>query len=373
MSSYQLVFRDGFGTVLYITEKEFSLALMRKEMEVGYFEVELPFEEPLLGIIQRDTRVDIMRSTSGLPYYLEGDTTWFIRDIAKTENANGKFLKISGEDAIGLLNRRTVPYLKTSPEAFFEQPCDNALKHLVRLNLGALCTDVLRRLNPALFTVQADFSILPNNTFDCAFMNVLDELKDNCYQSLYPATGVNPRYLTFDVVCATPIQLEFRAYIDQRGASRILAPSLLTFSIANGNLSSITVEEDATEEFNVVFAGGAGENQNRLVIAVDDVPRRDFGPFTRIERFLDGQDADTADSLAEQARTKMVEGRIRYIMEGEIQENENCRYGVHYNFGDLVMVEGFGSTTECHLDTIEITYKEGRETIKPVLHGDWYV
>jgi hypothetical protein len=372
VSRYQFIFRDAFGNSLHNTNRLFSFEMARREMEVGALSLEMPFVEPLISIVKRDLRIDVMRSTQGFPFYLEGDTTWLIRDFSRIENASGKFLKIKAEDAVSLLRRKVIAYKKTTAYADWTGLNDDNLKKLVRTNAGALATDALRQINAALFTVAIDMGLMSSNIIDGGYNNLLDEIIDNCNQALKPATGTG-RYLTFDVVCVSTAQLEFRTFADQRGANRTVAPSILTFSIANKNLSSIAIEDDALDEFNVVYAAGVGENANRTLVTAVDTPLSTFSPFSRIEKFIDGQSASTTDALTQEAHKELVTGRPKRTVEAKIQENNNCRYGVHYGFGDLVNVTGFGETFQCHLDTLSIKYEKGRETITPILHGEKYI
>lgn len=371
MAKFQLIYRDPFGNPLHMTNKLFEFDMTRREMMVGNLEMSVPYEEPLKGLLNRDLRVDVYRSIEGYPFYLEGDTTWFLRKWDRMEDKSGKFLNLVFEDAVTILLRTLIAYKKTSAEADFTGKNDNNLKKLVRLNRGTLAI-AARQIPAALFTVAPDFSIMSDNIIDGSYKNLLDELVDNCNQALKPATGTG-RYLTFDIVCKTAAQLEFRTYPDQRGANKTVSPSALTFSIHNKNLSKILVSNDATDEFNDIYAGGSGENQNRTVVQATDITLATFSPFSRIEKFIDGQSSSTTAALTEEANKELVNGRPKRTVEATVQQNKHCQYGINYGFGDLVNVEGFGEVFQAHIDTINIKYKGGRETITPVLHGEKYI
>ena len=371
MAKYQLIYRDPFGNPLHMTNKLFEFDMTRKEMEVGLLELSVPYEAPVKGLLNRDLRIDVYRSIEGYPFYLEGNTTWFLREWDREENKNGKFLNMVFEDAVVILRHTLIAAKKTSAEADFTGKNDDNLKKLVRLNRGTLAA-VARQIPAALFTVAPDFSIMNDNIIDGSYKNLLEELVDNCNQALKPATGTG-RYLTFDVVCKTAAQLEFRTYPDQRGANLTTSPSALTFSIKNKNLSKITVVNDALDEFNYVYAGGSGENQNRTVVEATDIALSTFSPFSRIEMFLDGQSSSSTAALTEEATKELVKGRPKKTVEATIQQNKYCQYGINYGFGDLVNVEGFDEVFQAHIDTINIKYKGGRETITPILHGEKYI
>jgi len=371
MAKYQLIFRDPFGNPLHMTNNIFSFDMARREMQVGRFELSVPYVEPLKGILGRDLRIDLYRSIEGYPFYLEGDTTWFLRKWEREENKSGQFLNLEAEDAISKLRGACIAYKKTSAEADFTGSNDDNLKKLVRLNRGALAP-VARQIPAALFTVAPDFSIMPLNIIDGSYKNLLEEITDNCDQALNPAIGTG-RYLTFDVVCATAAQLEFRTYPDQRGSNKTTSPNALTFSIKNRNLSAITVTDDATDEFNVVYALGSGENQNRTVVEANDTALSTYSPWSRIEEVLDGKSSSSAEALTEEAHKELVKGRPKKTVQATVQQNKNCQYGIHYQFGDLVNVEGFGEVFQAHLDTYNIKYERGKETITPILRGEKYI
>lgn len=80
--------------------------------------------------------------------------------------------------------------------------------------------------------------------------------------------------------------LRFRTYTGQRGINRTLSsPAPLLIGEAYGNLINLDDDADSTEVTSYVYAGGKGENEERIIGEATDATIAAVGPFSRVEVF----------------------------------------------------------------------------------------
>ena len=97
-----------------------------------------------------------------------------------------------------------------------------------------------------------------------------------------------------------------------------------------------------TKEKNVAYAGGAGEDENRTVLAVTNKQDMPAG-LQRSEVFtdcgtLEASETDEAISLAEEGRHKLLDYRYEESMTAENNLSGSFIYGKDFDLGDLVTV-----------------------------------
>lgn len=99
---------------------------------------------------------------------------------------------------------------------------------------------------------------------------------------------------------------------------------------------------DTTKEKNVVYAGGIGEDENRLVLAVTNERIMPKG-LNRTEVFadcgtLEAAETDEAISLEEEAKHKLLDYKSQESMTAENNLSGSFIYGKDFDLGDLVTV-----------------------------------
>lgn len=99
---------------------------------------------------------------------------------------------------------------------------------------------------------------------------------------------------------------------------------------------------DTTKEKNVAYAGGVGEDENRLVLAVTNEREMPTG-LNRTEVFadcgtLEAVETTEAISLKEEAKHKLLDYKQHESMTAENNLSGSFIYGKHFDLGDLVTV-----------------------------------
>lgn len=108
------------------------------------------------------------------------------------------------------------------------------------------------------------------------------------------------------------------------------------------SINSLNWIIDTTKEKNVVYAGGAGEDENRLVLAVTNKKEMPTG-LNRTEVFsdcgtLEVAETDEAISLEEEAKHKLLDYKSQESMTAENNLSGSFIYGKDFDLGDLVTV-----------------------------------
>jgi hypothetical protein len=145
---------------------------------------------------------------------------------------------------------------------------------------------------------------------------------------------------------------------------------MLVFGKDRLNLKDITYEEKHADEKTYALAAGKGEKTDRVWgEAVSGA--LNASPWNRREMTLDGRDTDVVATLQKAAADELMLNKAKLSVSGTVVQTPGCRYGVDYNFGDLVVAEAFGTPVNCRLSTIHITINEaGLETIDLKLRGE---
>lgn len=293
--------------------------------------------------------------------YREGERVWFIRSW---EFSDG-YVTIKAVDQNDLLNARVIAYAANTAYTDKTDNADDMMKAFVRENLGSSATDSTRRLSA--ISIQPDAGAAPSVDKACSREKLLSVLRSLAKSSIEKGT-----YLTFDLVCTGPGLFDFRTYTGQRGADHGASGlSPLTFSIGAGNLSKVVFREDHSDEETFCYAGGLGQESNRVVVGVAGAGATS-SPWNRREFFWDGRSTYDTAILTNEAQSELRARRARRSIEATVQQTAGFRYGIEYNYGDLVAVYSHGYTVDCRLSTVRITVdSKGKEIIDLKLRGEW--
>lgn len=366
-TTYTLIIHTPIGIQLAEVSRFNRLEYVLTENAVGA--MSLTMAEPIpYQWYQRDTLIEIWRSIDGAAPHLEGDTVWFVRrpeDLL--ENSGSERHTLTAYDAKDLLRRRIVAYRATTSQSTKTATYDDMLKAIVRENLSSSATDTLRDLG-LWFSVAPNLSLCASFTKGFSFRNVLMVL-----QEIAEACAGAGKYLSFDIVktSAAPIlALEFRTYVDQRGIDHRYPTSLAPVLVSpeTGNISTAHVIDDSTQEVNVAYGGGAGQELLRsLRLAVD--PRAYASPWNRVEVFMDW--ANATDPEIDASLLALIRNGVpRRTFTGTLIDTTGVRYGVHYRWGDIVTAQYRNQVFNCRVNPVQVVVDESGEHINTVLTAD---
>jgi hypothetical protein len=356
--TWQIWLDDPFGNRLALLDGLLSLSVSRVANDIGSWQVALPgdFDKRLIRL---DGMVEFWRAAEGGTLRLV--RVGFIRKLNSAGDADGNnILVISGPDGVELLNRRISAYAAGTAYVDKSDQADDLIKAIVRENLGSLAVTAARDLSGMNFTVAPDWSLGPTVEKKFSWKNVLGTIKDVADASREAGTE-----LYFDVepvvISETQIGFELRTYTGQIGMDRT---GSAYFGVEWGNLASPKLEQDFETEVNYVYAGGQGEETDRLIVQVSDSARIGASPWNRREAFADARNEDTVNGVTAKGNEVLEAGRPRMRFSGTLLDTEQTRYGIDWDFGDRVtaMYQGLQFDGMIRAVRLELSV-DGEETV----------
>lgn len=344
-----------------------DLDLARAENQAGAFTITLPGLYLDLGI-GPDWIIEVHRQV-GENWVLDGDTCWFVRRIEEyTDPEQGLLVVLSGHDTTGLLARRIVAWFgeDNPPEGFDgmgykTQPADDMIRLIFNENFGPgvntpgappsvtdpleIPPDPVRDYNSSSRIMLrppwppiGEQSLLGQArvvSHDIAWRNCLE-----VFREISESSAQEGQNIIFDIVYRSNDlsgigAFDFRVWMNQRGK----AHENLVFGEEQGTLNNARFVRDWTEEATWVHVGGPGQGDLRLVVGALDPGATDQSPFYPIETFVDsGETSENVDSLVMDAAVELYRRRGKYTLTGELIQTPESYFGVHYEYGDSVVV-----------------------------------
>lgn len=364
-SHYEIRLYDPFGAYLAVLDGFMSLDYVLKVNEVGTVSLVVSIDYPPF-LFRKDGRIEVWRGVGAGPLRLQN--VWLIVKRRTAVDDDGELLiDVAGHDLKDLLRRRIVAYAASTAYADKQGLVDDLAKAIVRENLGSLATDTARSWATYL-SVAPDLGLGPAVTKACSHRNVLAVLQELCEASAQLGT-----FLAFDVVpTGTSPPFEFRTYVHQRGVDHRYpgGASPVLLSPDRGNLTDASVTYDWSEEATYVYAGGQGEGQDRIMQTASDDTRIGASPFGRVEHFVDARNGETPAAVTSEAQAELMARRPRVAFQGTLVDTEATAYEVHYGLGDRVTAQFEGELFDCHVMTVHVSVRDGREAIRAQLRYD---
>lgn len=377
-SKYEVWLTDDAGNKLLLMKEWQTLSYSRSILGLSTFTIITPYREFVKQIspyFQPDRRVEVYRSPSeGMPSRREG--VYMLREprVYTRESDSVQMLQFYGRSGLDLLRRRTVIQAAGTSWTRKTGAIDDLMKEIVREQmLYGSALDETGTLDPTRyypsgeFTVQADLTLGPSVTVNCADRNVrdiLEELKDASFQLAKEDTANSKIY--FDVV-PTLTGFEFQTFADLYGTDRTTG---VVFSVENGNLNPPYYSNSHLEEVNVVYVKGFGRGDSRQVEVVSDDDRINSSRWNRCEGFRDASTEPDQDKLANIGRQNLWEGMPVEQLTAEFintpggPDAPRSLYGVDWDLGDLLPVEYAGKRLDIEVGIVYVAVDEnGIESI----------
>ncbi len=307
---------------------------------------------PLLANIALDDFTDkrILVERAGVDVgQIRTENEFFIRTVITSRNS----MQFTGYGAEEMLGRRIVAYAASSTDTVATLPADDLMKFVVTGNLG-IGAAVDRQL-PGL-TVQASISAGPSMNKSFAHDNVL-----NLLNSVREYTRKAGSEIFFKMASNGLGGWTFKTYaslvgIDRRGIG-------LSLSEINENFVLDGVGFDASDEVTYMYVGGAGTEAARIIGTSTSAARVNLSAYNRREAFFNASQEKTqagADDVAEQELSRR---RAQRIFSGTIVERPNYRYGIEWDFGDILTAEQAGRAYDVMVRKVEISIDSAGERI----------
>jgi hypothetical protein len=339
----------GLGMITEFTRLSYVRAVNAPgELRVSVLDVDVPFDRLSLT---RDGRVDMMRSVPGNPAVLETETIWLITSV--TYRQITRELEIVAQSAMTLLARRLILGAPESAAADKLGAADTIITSYVSEAMGSLASTE-RQI--ATLTVNAARGTGPAAYYQGSLRSLLSAIQDIAGSAAQDGTPVYA-----DVIFTSGLQ--FVTYVGTRGTDRSSTSRYpLVFSEDRDNLIDATVVSEWDGERNVVYVQGAGQgaSQTMLIVASE---RATSSAYSRTEMTVNAGQTKDAVIMQYTGQSELWKARPRKVISGSAISVETCQYGIHWGFGDAVVVEVDGLFYDARIDSLSVTVDNGDEKI----------
>jgi hypothetical protein len=322
---------DARGNRLAHLDKLESLELIHVLNDYGVIGIELPSDYD--GYINLDGIIEVW-------YNGRMEAAGWIRKMVMYDDSNGEaHTRLIAYTGNYVLTSRIVAYAAGSAQASMTDQADDMLKEIANDNLLGDATGARDLYSTLGLTKAANEADGQSITKSFAWRTLLYVCQDIAYASRAAGTAVYFDWLP-KMVSANVMSWEFRTWINQRGIDHGTdSGQPVYFGKAWGNLAGPSLEYDHTDEVNYVYAGGQGEGSDRNINEVSDTTRIGASVWNRREGFADARNESADDGVTAKGYEALNNGRPRVVFSGEITESPSTLYGVHWDFGDKVIVE----------------------------------
>ena len=343
---YQIEHMDTSGNRLNLIQAFTRLDYVRTVNTVGAMKLTLPREKWQYEDFRVGQLFEIWREKSG-SLQLQNETAYVLQDwVFYTDRQGNHQIDLYAKDLNMLLDTRIVAFAAGSSESDKTDYADDMIKEIVDENMVS-CTTAARNISN--LTIAPELSASESITKAFAWRNLLRTVQEICETATEEGTRTY-----FDIVRTDRATFQLRTYTGQRGNDHSrTSGDMRLVGEKYGNLISPAFGTYHADEYNYIFAGGQGEEDDREIVEVSDSTRINAGyPFNRKEKFSDARHADTTEGVTSSANQALGEGVPKQIMSGSLVDTPGMQYGIHYGFGDILSVEAFGFSVDCHVSSV---------------------
>ena len=344
--------------MLYVIEPDFTLAaaiagytnfqMKRKLYEIGEIELHAPFDA-----------FGAEELKPGRIVYITPDKPAILTKVEISESKKGAEIAAYGMQLKGIVARRvTVPDTEDEQMLFGydrfprpEEPEDSAesiFKHYARKHMVEPLD--ARRKIPNL-SIELDQNRGKAGRWSSRFEGL-----DALYKALgeYAEMGydialdLENKRMVFDVIPG----------VDHTASSNFP----VIFSTAYHNMATTKYSADTKPIVNAAYAGGAGENEARLI---QTIFRENATGLERRESWLDCGNIELVEELVYEANHKLEKSILTETLTGTITPTGPFVYGEDYDLGDIVTVQSkvTGLEKDAQITEISESYEKGERKV----------
>lgn len=372
-ATYEIRLNDDRGNRLAVLGSKAwtSFQTTRVVNGIGTCELVLPGGALDPSWYRRDYFFSILRSLDGGPLTLFNNQAYLIQTIDFTDGPDGPTDILHCVDWNDLLRRRIIAYFAGSAQTEKTAAADNMIKAIVRENLGPTASDyagsTARRLLATELIIDADTSQGASLSKSFAWRGpMIDTLRDIADASRKLGT-----YLAFDIIATPGAAPRFSTFTGQRGVDR--RGEMIPLSRESGTLNNVKLRIDYSDEKNAIYAGGRGEEEDRIIQTAVDTARAGASMAGRTEDFVYSQ-GDTDATVLADANAQLISRRPRLVFSADFTDSPAVQYGRDIGFGDQVQATARGMTFDCRIDTVQLgVSSDGKETVGIGLRSEVYL
>ena len=371
VANYQLRLKDDLGNLVALIDDYRTLTFSKIVNEQGSLTLTMNGKDAKVSLFGLDGQLEVWRRNiaTGVDWYIEWEG--FLRTFSHTYDDDGNYeftaLAVTYNH---LLKRRIIAYSAGSSQSFQAGAADDAMKAIVRENLGSLATVLNGRFVAGVitgFSVQADSTSAPSFDGQNSYKNVFEILLE-----MAKATGVD-----FDVVGVGDGLYEFRTFYPTRGNNLTTVGLDVTtglnssgnypvvFNPLLGNMGNPTYEENRSDEVTVAIIVGEGTEAD-VNVYVEVSPAATDSSLNQIEMHSDSKSSEGNDDLESDAASVLADKQQKQTFEFTPLMTPSSAYGNQYYWGDFVTAQ-FGNLDGVNkrIMQVDITVgDDGSEDIK---------
>lgn len=302
------------------------------------------FPEYRDDLFARDSRIAYLRAPDGVSIdtgTLVGNTMWLLSRRRRIIQADGQHsIALICQHPNVLLGRRVVAYDEGTTQADKTDQASSVVYEYLTENFSS-ATDTARNVSSAHFVIdpQPSPSFGPSAPIAGSYRTVSEIIDD-----IIKSAAAQGTYMGVEVyVQSPPGPYHVRIYQNQRGADRGFASGkTVTLTPATARMVRATVDEDWSTAVSYVYAGGAGNKDERVTATVEDSVLSKQSPFGRFERFESFNTTETV-ILGTEAYKVLRDYRPRRHFDGSVTPDADQTWGefydITYTWGDIVGVQ----------------------------------
>lgn len=142
----------------------------------------------------------------------------------------------------------------------------------------------------------------------------------------------------------------------------------VTLSVDYDNQGGLDYTHDVSGDVSLAYAGGAGEDEDRLIQAVGRSSEDEaLTGYDRRETWLDCGSIDEVDGLIYEARYKLAQKQKTEALTGQMLPNQSFEYRKDWDLGSIVTVQSraLGLVQAQKVTAVKEVYEQGRVEIIP--------
>ncbi len=147
-----------------------------------------------------------------------------------------------------------------------------------------------------------------------------------------------------------------------RGAGQ---PYAAIVSEQMGNATAVTRKRRQSGMATTVYVGGAGEDENRLIISVGGSAEG----LNRRELWAEAGSVEDMDMIRLCGENKLTATAPTDTLDADVIDTGGCRYGRDFTLGDIVAVAGGNAQMEARITEVTETYESAGRSVK-LIFGD---
>lgn len=326
-----------------------SLRLQRRFCGVGDFEMVLPLHHAMADRLARDR----ILCPVGAP-----NKAMVIEEITRSEGMDT--LSVRGYTLSGLMRRRVCVPPDGGAGSFgydrFVGDAESVMRHYVENNVVCPQSEA-RRMDCVALETQNMHRGRKDVPWSARFEQ-LDELLDAIGAYCDVGYAIVPDFARGKLVFTF---LPGRDKTGRDGSARVL------FSMHMGNVQETVLAQSTRQARNAALVGGAGEEENRLILSVS--PGGESGLLRR-EMFVDAGSMADAAELMQEGERRLAQRRFTEAIRARVRQTPSCRYGEHWELGDLVTVVAQNAQMNARITQVQETHEAGKPVALDVTFGE---